>query len=73
LIAWPALCRLHPGTFQVRALGNEFKVLAGPEINIMLATWEPVVRDFGGKKTITMLAGPDHARIHRLMVEPVET
>ena len=63
--------------FRVRALGNEFKVLAGPEINIMLATqaeafsawdtWEPVVRDFGGQKTITMLDGPDHARLRRLM------
>jgi cytochrome P450 len=63
--------------FRVRALGNEFKVLAGPEINIMMATqaeafsawdtWEPVVRDFGGQKTITMLDGPEHARLRRLM------
>jgi cytochrome P450 len=63
--------------FRVRALGNEFKVLAGPEINTMLATqaeaftawdtWEPVVRDFGGQKTITMLDGPEHARLRRLM------
>lgn len=63
--------------FRVRALGNEFKVLAGPEINMMMGThadafsawdtWEPVVRDFGGQKTITMLDGPDHARMRRLM------
>ncbi len=63
--------------FRVKALGQEFKVLAGPEINILMATqaeaftawdtWEPVVRDFGGKKTLTMLDGPDHARMRRLM------
>src|SRR5690242_6640010 len=63
--------------FRVRALGNEFKVLAGPEINILLATqaetfsawdvWAPVVQDFGGQKTLTMLDGPEHARMRRLM------
>lgn len=63
--------------FRVKALGNEFKVLAGPEINMMMGTqsdafsawdtWEPVVRDFGGQKTITMLDGPEHARMRRLM------
>lgn len=63
--------------FRVRALGREFKVLAGPEINIALATqadaftawdiWEPVVRDFGGRRTLTMLDGPEHARMRRLM------
>jgi len=63
--------------FRVRALGQEFKVLAGPEINILLATqadafsawdiWGPVIRDFGGRKTLTMLDGPDHARMRRLM------
>lgn len=63
--------------FRVRALGREFKVLAGPEINIAMATqpdaftawdiWEPVVRDFGGRRTLTMLDGPEHARMRRLM------
>ncbi len=63
--------------FRVRALGNEFKVLAGPEINLMLAqqaecftawnTWEPVVRDFGGRRTLTMLDGPDHIKLRKLM------
>jgi len=63
--------------FRVRAMGQEFKVLAGPEINMLMATqaeafsawdtWAPVVRDFGGKKTIAMLDGPDHARMRRLM------
>lgn len=63
--------------FRVRALGQEFKVLAGPEINILMATqadaftswdvWEPLVRDFGGRKTLTMLDGPEHARLRRLM------
>ena len=63
--------------FRVRALGHEFKVLAGPEINILLATqadnfsawdiWAPVIQDFGGQKTLTMLEGPEHARMRRLM------
>ncbi len=63
--------------FRVRAFGQEFKVLAGPEINIMMATqmdaftawdiWEPVISDFGGRKTLTMLEGPEHARLRRLM------
>ncbi len=63
--------------FRVRALGREFKVLAGPEINIAMAAqadaftawdiWEPVVRDFGGRKTLTMLDGPEHARMRRLL------
>jgi len=63
--------------FRVRAFGQEFKVLAGPEINIMLATqadaftawdiWEPVIADFGGRKTLTMLEGAEHARLRRLM------
>ncbi len=63
--------------FRVRALGREFKVLAGPEINIAMATqpdaftawdiWEPVVRDFGGRQTLTMLDGPEHARMRRLL------
>ncbi len=50
-----------PGAkIRVKALGNEFKVLAGPEINMMMDTqsdafsawdtWEPVVHDFGGQK-----------------------
>ena len=63
--------------FRVRALGNEFKILAGPEINILLATqpelftswdvWTPIIQDFGGKKTRGMLDGPKHARMRRLM------
>ncbi|WP_423225069.1 cytochrome P450 [Candidatus Amarolinea aalborgensis] len=63
--------------FRVRALGREFKVLAGPEINIAMATqpdaftawdiWEPVVRDFGGRRTLTMVDGPEHARMRRLL------
>lgn len=63
--------------FRVRAFGQEFKVLAGPEINTLLATqaetfsawdvWAPVVQDFGGQKTLTMLDGPEHARMRRLM------
>lgn len=63
--------------FRVRAFKNEFKVLAGPEINILLATeadaftaydtWAPVVQDFGGKRTLTMIDGPEHARMRKLM------
>ena len=63
--------------FRVRALGNEFKVLAGPEINMLMGTqseaftawdtWEPVLENFGGKKTIAMVDGPEHARMRRLM------
>lgn len=63
--------------FRVRAMGQEFKVLAGPEINIMMATqmdaftawdiWEPLIADFGGRKTLTMLEGAEHARLRRLM------
>jgi cytochrome P450 len=63
--------------FRVRALGNEFKVLAGPEINMLMGTqsesftawdtWEPVVANFGGKRTIAMVDGPEHARMRRLM------
>lgn len=63
--------------FRVRAVGREFKVLAGPEINVRMATepdlfsawetWEPIVRDFGGRKTLTMLDGPEHARLRGLM------
>ena len=51
--------------FRVRAFGQEFKVLAGPEINIMMATqmdaftawdiWAPVIGDFGGRKPLTLL------------------
>lgn len=69
--------RKQGNIFRVRALGNEFKVLAGPEINMLMATqadaftgwdvWEPVIRDFGGAKTIAMQDGPDHARMRRLM------
>ncbi|MCX6080907.1 MAG: cytochrome P450 [Chloroflexi bacterium] len=63
--------------FRVRAFNQEFKVLAGPEINILMATqmdaftawdiWKPVIGDFGGRKTMTMLEGPEHARLRRLM------
>ena len=63
--------------FRVRALGREFKVLAGPEINVRMATepelfsawetWEPIVRDFGGRQTLTMLDGAEHARLRGLM------
>lgn len=63
--------------FRVQALGNVFKVLAGPELNVLMAkqpelftawdTWAPIVQDFGGQKTITMLDGPDHARMRKLM------
>jgi len=63
--------------FRVRALKNEFKVLAGPEVNIMMATeadaftawdtWEPIVKDFGGRRTLTMVDGPEHARMRKLM------
>lgn len=69
--------RKQGNIFRVNALGREFKVLAGPEINILMATqadafsawdtWEPVVVDFGGKKTLTMIDGPDHARMRRLL------
>lgn len=68
--------RLGP-IFQVRALGNVFKVLAGPGLNQLMAThpeyftawdtWAPIVQDFGGQKTITMLDGPDHTRMRKLM------
>jgi cytochrome P450 len=63
--------------FRVRVLGNEFKVLAGPELNIMMATqpdkfsawdtWEPLVQDFGGRRTLTMIDGPEHAQMRKLM------
>jgi cytochrome P450 len=63
--------------YRVQVLGNEFKVLAGPELNIMMATqpenftawdtWEPLVKDFGGRKTLTMLDGPEHSRLRKLM------
>jgi cytochrome P450 len=63
--------------FRVRALGNEFKVLAGPEINIAMATqadafsawdiWEPVVKDFGGRRTLTMVEGKEHSQMRRLL------
>ncbi len=63
--------------FRVKALGNVFKVLAGPELNILMAkqpelftawdTWAPIVQDFGGQKTLTMLDGPEHARMRKLM------
>lgn len=63
--------------FRVKALGNVFKVLAGPELNVLMAkqpelftaweTWEPIVKDFGGDKTLTMLDGPEHARMRKLM------
>ena len=63
--------------FRVKALGNVFNVLAGPELNILMAkqpelftaweTWAPLVEDFGGQKTLTMLDGPEHARMRKLM------
>ncbi|MCA9970254.1 MAG: cytochrome P450 [Anaerolineales bacterium] len=63
--------------FRVKALGNVFKVLAGPELNTLMAkqpelftawdTWAPIVADFGGEKTLTMLDGPEHARMRKLM------
>lgn len=69
--------RKHGNVFRVRALKNEFKVLAGPEVNIMMATeadaftaydtWAPVIQDFGGKRTLTMVDGPEHARMRKLM------
>lgn len=63
--------------FRVKALGNVFKVLAGPDLNMLMAkqpelftaweTWAPIVEDFGGEKTLTMLDGPEHARMRKLM------
>jgi cytochrome P450 len=63
--------------FTVRALGREFTVLAGPDINVMMAaqpdafsageSWEPIVRDFGARRTLTMMEGAEHARLRSLM------
>lgn len=63
--------------FRVKALGNVFKVLAGPELNLLMArqpelftawdTWAPIIEDFGGQKTLPMLDGPEHARMRKLM------
>jgi cytochrome P450 len=63
--------------FRVKALGNVFKVLAGPELNILMAkepelftaweVWEPIVQDFGGERTLTMIDGPEHARMRKMM------
>jgi cytochrome P450 len=63
--------------FRVRVPGRELTVLAGPEINVMMAaqpdafsaweSWAPIVRDFGAQKTLTMMDGPEHARLRALM------
>jgi cytochrome P450 len=63
--------------FRVRALNHEFTVLAGPEAVALMAanddslstweTWEGVIRDWGGRKIITMLEGEEHAFQRKVM------
>ena len=63
--------------FRVRVLGQEFKVLAGPDANLLLMNnqteisnwevWEPVIKEFGGRRVLTMMEGKDHARMRKLM------
>ena len=68
--------RLGPH-YRVRVLGQEFKVLGGPEANLLLMNnqteisnwevWEPVIKEFGGRRVLTMMEGKDHARLRKLM------
>ncbi len=63
--------------YRVRVLGQEFKVLAGPEANLLLMNnqneisnwevWEPIIKEFGGRHVLTMMEGKDHARLRKLM------
>ncbi len=67
----------HGSVFRVRALNNEFKVLAGPELNLRMASepevfsawdvWADIVKDFGARKTIAMIDGAEHTQMRSLM------
>jgi cytochrome P450 len=70
--------RLGP-IFRVRVLGQELKVLAGPELNLLMAgdldalssseVWEPFVQNLGARKILNTMEGEPHARMRRLMQE----
>jgi cytochrome P450 len=70
--------RLGP-IFRVRVLGKELKVLAGPELNLLMASdldalssvevWEPFVQNLGAQKILNTMEGEPHVRLRRLMQE----
>jgi cytochrome P450 len=63
--------------FRVRSMGKDIKIMAGAEANIFVATdadaftawdtWEGLVGDFGAKRVLTMVDGPEHSRMRKLM------
>ena len=70
--------RQHGPIFRIKALNREFTVMAGPEANLFFSQqghqyfrsdqfWQDQDAEYGAKRSLISMDGPDHARYRKAM------